>query len=422
MKILLKSARITDIQSPHNNTSKDILIEDGFIVNMATSIEDPEAIKVSAPELHVSQGWVDFKAAYYDPGHEERGGLIKGLDDAAMGGFTHVGVLPTNSPVTDNKAGIEYKLRMAENHCVQLHPLGAISKKQEGKELAEMYDMHLCGTRWFSDDQVTTSESVLTRALLYSKDFKGRIIFSARSHQFVNDGQVNEGLASTYTGLKGDPSLDEKLQLFKAIEIAKYTDCPLHVTGISSQSSLALIEEAKKSEVKITTDVHVMNLIFNESSVYEFDTRFKTLPVLRSEEDRLALWTALEKGLIDSIVSDHRPFIKDDKAVAFDEAYAGAPQQVTLFGAMGASRKINTDKLVEILSVRNREVFEIDSHPIQVGSFADLTLYSPALTWQLDSNNSENEYNPFQNKELKGKSLGIVRGNKFIINQEDLVQ
>jgi len=181
MKILIKSARITDPQSPHNNTSKDILISNGIIENIATSITDPGAIIINIQELHVSQGWVDFKTTFYDPGHEERGGILQGLDDLALGGFTHVGVLPTNSPTTDDKTGIEYKIRMADGHCVKLHPIGAVTKKQEGKELAALYEMFLAGARWFSDDEHPLNEGILYRALLYARDFKGRIIVSPRT-------------------------------------------------------------------------------------------------------------------------------------------------------------------------------------------------------------------------------------------------
>ena len=416
MKILIKSARITDPQSPHNNTSKDILISNGIIENIATSITDPGAIIINIQELHVSQGWVDFKTTFYDPGHEERGGILQGLDDLALGGFTHVGVLPTNSPTTDDKTGIEYKIRMADGHCVKLHPIGAVTKKQEGKELAALYEMFLAGARWFSDDEHPLNEGILYRALLYARDFKGRIIVSPRTNNFVKDAQVNEGIGSTRTGLKGAAAIDEHVAIMKALEIAKYTESAIHFNGISSANSISLLSKAKAEVMNITADVHLMNICFNEEAILDFDTRFKVRPVLRSETDRVALVQALEKGIIDSLVLDHRPFVADDKQVTFDEAEFGAPQATTAYSALLKHSGLTNDRIIELLSIKNRETFGIPSNPIQIGSSADLTCYTPALTWSLPDSMNDKACNPFANASLKGRAVAVINNGIAMLN------
>jgi dihydroorotase len=421
MKILLKSARITDVESPHNNTSKDILISNGRIENIATSITDSDAMPLSIPELHVSQGWVDFKSAFFDPGFEERGGLTQGLDDAALGGFTHVGVLPSDHPSTDTKLAIEYKRRMADGHCVQLHPIGAITKQQKGTELADLFEMFQAGATWFSDDQHPINEGILTRALLYSRDFCGKIMFTPRSTNFVLDAQVNEGMGSTRTGLKGDPSLDERLQVIKAIEIATYTQCALHITGISSKESIAPIQQAKAAGLPITCDVHLMNLCFTEQEILDFDTRYKVLPVLRAASDRVALIQALAHGVIDGVVTDHRPYVLDDKQVAFDEAAFGAPQLLTAYAALLKNTGLSSDQLVEQLSIKNRTLFGIPSNPIQIGAVADLTCYSPTLSWELDSSSRDKACNPFAGKTLNGRAIGIINKGIVMLNHPEHV-
>jgi len=421
MKILLKSARITDVESPHNNTSKDILISNGRIENIATSITDSDAMPLSIPELHVSQGWVDFKSAFFDPGFEERGGLTQGLDDAALGGFTHVGVLPSDHPSTDTKLAIEYKRRMADGHCVQLHPIGAITKQQKGTELADLFEMFQAGATWFSDDQHPINEGILTRALLYSRDFCGKIMFTPRSTNFVLDAQVNEGMGSTRTGLKGDPSLDERLQVIKAIEIATYTQCALHITGISSKESITPIQQAKAAGLPITCDVHLMNLCFTEQEILDFDTRFKVLPVLRAASDRVALIQALAHGVIDGVVTDHRPYVLDDKQVAFDEAAFGAPQLLTAYAALLKKTGLSSDQLVEQLSIKNRTLFGIPSNPIQIGAVADLTCYSPTLSWELDSSSRDKACNPFAGKTLNGRAIGIINKGIVMLNHPEHV-
>lgn len=413
MKILLKAVRITDVGSPHNNTSKDLLIEDGCIKTIATSIDAPDATLISIPQLHVSQGWVDFKCGFNDPGNNESGGILTGLDAAAMGGFTHIGILPTDNPPTDTRSGIEYKLRLASNHAVQLHPIGAISKGLKGQSLAEMADMNAAGTHWFSDNQPLSTRLTM-QALLYAKDFQARIILSAQSPDFYPLAQVNEGLASTLTGLTGHPSFDEKLQVIKAVEISNYTGTPVHITGISSRECLPIIASAKKQGIPISCDVHLMNLCFTEERVLDFDTKFKVSPVLRSEEDRTSLINAIKNGTIDAIVSDHQAVIVDSKKVPFDEADFGAFQFPSTFSALKKYTGLNNDQIVEQLSIKNRSAFNIPFHPIDVEAKADLTLYLPDEP--LDTEFYPKELSPFTQDQLKGKSVGIIRGDHYILN------
>lgn len=415
MKILLKAVRITDPQSPHFRTSKDILIENGVISKIATSLVDQDAETISIPQLNVSQGWVDFKASFKDPGSDESGGILKGLDEAAKGGFTHVGVLPTDEPTADHRAIIDYKIKASHHHAVQLHPIGAVTHKRKGLILAELADMAEAGVCWFSDDQ-SLSTRMLHTALLYSKDFNGKIMVQVYSQHFSSAFQVNEGKASTLTGLTGHPEVDERIEIIKAIELAKYTQRPLHISGVSAASSLALIEDARKDNVTITCDVHIMNLCFTEENTIDFDTRFKVLPVLRSEEDRKALVHALKNKTIDAVVTDHRNVIVDHKDTTFDEADYGTIQFPTAYAALVKHTALNSDQVAEILSVQNRMTFGIQTHPVDVGNLADLTLYTSdkEMVWNSDFPIT---LSPFHNTPLEGNVCGIIRGNQWIINQ-----
>ena len=419
MKIVLKSARITDPKSPYHATTQDVFIENGVIQKIAPSIEEKDALNLSFPNLHISQGWVDFKSNFFDPGFEYRETLTNGLDTAALGGFTHIGALSSESPIADKKSAIEYKIRHAESHAVTLHPIGAITKKQEGKELAELFDMFNSGSRWFSDDLETLNEGMLYRASLYIKDFNGKLIFFPRSKNVSNDGFVNDGEASVFTGLKGDIAMGESIEINKAIAISKYTSCPIHITGISCKDSVEIIGQAKKEGINITADVNVMNLCFNETSVLDFDTQFKVLPVLRSEEDRLALIGGLENRILDGIVSDHRPMHEDEKEIEFDQANFGSTQLQTMFSALNTFSGLDTDQVVEMLSIRNRETFEIPFHPIAEGGMADITLYNPDSLWKVEPKEllSFNKTNPFTHKELKGQVYGIINGNQSILKE-----
>lgn len=417
MKILLKSAKISDTGSSFNNTCQDILIENGIIVNISKSIKDTDALIVESPNLSVSQGWVDFKSNFFDPGFEHKETIQNGLDTAASGGFTHVGSLSSSNPIADKKSQIEYQLKSAENHTVQLHPIGSITKKQSGEELSEMFDMFQSGAGWFSDDLHCINEGILFRALLYSRDFGGKIIFFPRSNIISNNAMIHEGLASLKTGLKADPAISECMEIGKAIFMSKYTDCPVHISGISSKESLELIKDAKKQGLQITADVNCMNLCFDESSIYNFNTEFKVLPVLRSHEDMTALCNGIQDGSIDAIVSDHRPSDSEEKNVDFCEASFGTSQLQTVFSGLLTFSGMSVDTIVCQLAEKNRKTFGITSNPISIGTYADLTLFDPNESWDFnqESNQSLTPHSPFYGQTLKGKVLGIIRGDSTVL-------
>ena len=176
MKILLKSVLISDASSSFFGKTKDILIEDGVYLKIEDSISDADAQIIQHNGLQISQGWVDLKADFCDPGFEQKETIESGLNAAAAGGYTHVFVTPNTHPVVDGKSQIDYLIKNSEFHTTQLHPIGCVTEKREGQNLAEMYDMFQAGAKVFSDDQKSLNGGILYRALLYSKNFGGKII------------------------------------------------------------------------------------------------------------------------------------------------------------------------------------------------------------------------------------------------------
>ncbi len=419
MKLLIKNARVTDPASPHNGQTADIFIENGTITRIGNNLTVSADKTIDIPGLYASPGWVDVFANFADPGYEYKETLETGAAAAAAGGFTDVMVIPNTKPVLQNKAAVEYVTHKSQQLPVSIHPIGAITKNTEGKELAEMYDMKTSGAVAFSDGlDCVQSAGLLVKALQYVKAFDGIIIQLPDDKSINPHGLINEGIVSTQLGLPGKPAMAEELVVERDIKLARYAESKLHFTGVSTGKSLEYIKNGKEEGTGISCSVTPYHLFFCDGDMANYDTNLKVNPPLRHKEDREALRKAVAAGDVDCIATHHLPHEFDSKVMEFEYAKFGMIGLETAYAALcTALPDVAQEQWVQLLAINPRNIFSLPPVAIKEGAKAVLTLFEPGRNWTFTEEHiqSKSKNTPFAGTAFTGKVTGIINGTKSVL-------
>ncbi|MFM7767197.1 MAG: dihydroorotase [Bacteroidota bacterium] len=410
MRLLLRNVRI--IGSGKNEKPTDILIVDGVIKIISSEIKEDYDRVVDVEGACVSPGWFDLRVNFRDPGDEHKETISSGLTAAAKGGFTDVLLMPSTTPPIQSKTDIEYVKSKAQGRLVNAHPAGCLSQGREGKDITEMFDMKSAGAIAFTDDKRPVSDSgLMLRALQYATNVGSLVMTYSDDSGISGKGVVNEGIPATESGLRSSPAFSEELMVSRDLEICRYADARLHFGTLSTKGSIDRIREAKKQGLKVTVDVCIHQLFFDDSAITGYDTNYKVKPPLRSKVDVDALKSALADGTVDAVCSDHAPQDEETKMVEFDFASYGIAGIETTFSALRTScPDMPLGRLVEVLGNGPRRVLGLEEIQIKEGSNACITIFHPDMEHIPARENmaSLSHNNPLIGVKLRGKVLGVV--------------
>lgn len=389
MRIFIKQATIADSRSPFFGQSVDILVESGIISQMGINLNADADEVITGDQLVVSPGFTDIFSHFCDPGLEHKETLASGAAAAKAGGYTRVMVLPNTKPTLSGKTQVEYILQKSKGLGVDILPLGSITQGCEGKELAEMMDMRQTGAVAFTDGlQPIQHSQVMLKALQYVKAFNGTIIQIPDDQNLSRTGLINEGIISTQLGLPGKPKLAETLMLTRDIELLRYTGSRLHVTGISTADSVALIRKAKDEGLAISCSVTPYHLFFSDEDLQTYNTNLKVNPPLRSRTDVDAIKEAVVDGTIDCIASHHQPHEWDSKTCEFEYAKYGMEGLETCFGAvMSALPQLSFEKIANLFAIRPAQIFNLPLPVLKPNQSANLTLFQKSHPYTIHPEN-----------------------------------
>mgnify|MGYP000005361132 FL=1 len=400
---------------------KDIRVADGKIVRIAEGLtaEKNEEV-IDAKGLHVFPGLIDMHVHLREPGFEYKEDIESGCKAAVKGGFTQICCMPNTAPIADNKVVISYiRHRAEEVNLCKVRPVGAITKGEEGEQLADIGEMKKAGAVAISDDGKAVKSSRLMRlAMEYAGGFNMKCLCHCEDKELSDGGVVNEGYNSTLAGLKGIPRAAEDVSISREICLAESLGVPVHICHVSTFSGVRLIRDAKRAGVKVTAETCPHYFAATDDLITGFDTNTKVNPPIREEKDRQAILEGLKDGTLDCIVTDHAPHHPNDKNVEYNLAAFGISGIETSFGfAVTYLYKTSILTLPEIaakMSGNPARILGLEGGEIAEGAAADLTIADLEEEWTVDSSKflSKGKNTPFNGRKLLGAiKYTIVDGN-----------
>ena len=233
---------------------------------------------------------------------------------------------------------------------------------------------------------------------------------------------MTEGLLASRLGLPGVPAIAETVQLERDLRLVELTGARYHADIVTVESSLAPLRRAKEAGLEVTASASAAHIALNELDVGDYRTFCKLRPPLRAESDRAAIEAAIAEGLIDTIVSSHRPQDEESKRLPFELAAPGGVGLETLLAVtlrMYHEGLVGLPRLFEMLSLTPSRLLGQDTGRLTAGAPADLVIFDPDLPWVVDRHElrSKSRNSPFDGATLQGRVERTVVSGETVFDR-----
>lgn len=419
MITLIKNGYVVDPASAREGKF-DILIKDDRVLKVEANIK-PDDYKIKVDKVieaggkFVMPGFIDLHVHLREPGYEYKETILTGSLAAACGGFTTICAMPNTNPALDNPDTLKYVFDQAERGLVNIYPIAAITKGQEGRELNNIAELVKAGAVAISEDGKSVMDTLLYYKAMEEAAKIGVSVFAhCEDKSLAADGVMNAGEKADELGLPGISNAVEDIITARDVLMAKETGAKLHLCHCSTKGSTFILDMAKQKGINITGETCPHYFTLSDKDIPEDDANYKMNPPLRSPEDVEAIKNALKNDILDVIATDHAPHSMEEKEESMLKAPFGIVGLETAFSItwteLVKTGILSYRQLVEKMSLNPAKILNIDRGCIGEGSVADIVIIDPDREYTIDKNEffSMGKNTPFHGKKVYGKVLYTI--------------
>ncbi|MDK0697119.1 dihydroorotase [Clostridium perfringens] len=398
MNLLIKNVNLID---ESNNFFGDIYIENGLIKELGTEL-NKECETLDGKGLVLMPAFIDTHAHFRDPGFEYKEDIESGSKAAVRGGYTTVTLMPNTKPVCSSKEVLDYVVNKGkEVGLVDLYQTVSITKNLSGEEINHLKEFEgNPNVKAITDDGKGVSDSkIMMEAMKIAKENNWIVMSHAESPEFS----------------KVDMRLAENMMTWRDITLAKFIDCRLHMSHVSTKEAMKYIIEGKNDGVKVTCEITPHHLALNNKI-----SNYRVNPPIREEEDVNFLIKAIKMNYVDCIGTDHAPHSKEDKE-------KGAPGMIGIEQAFSIcytklvkENHISLNKLSQLMSGNAAKLLNINKGKLQPGFLGDLVLIdlNKKRVFKEEDIVSRSKNTPFNGMEFYGDVVVTIKNGKIVYKSE----
>ena len=398
MNLLIKNVNLID---ESNNFFGDIYIEKGLIKELGTEL-NKECETLDGKGLVLMPAFIDTHAHFRDPGFEYKEDIESGSKAAVRGGYTTVTLMPNTKPVCSSKKVLDYVVNKGkEVGLVDLYQTVSITKNLSGEEINHLREFEgNPNVKAITDDGKGVSDSkIMMEAMKIAKENNWIVMSHAESPEFS----------------RVDMRLAENMMTWRDITLAKFVDCRLHMSHVSTKEAMKYIIEGKNDGVKVTCEITPHHLALNNKI-----SNYRVNPPIREEEDVNFLIKAIKMNYVDCIGTDHAPHSKEDKE-------KGAPGMIGIEQAFSIcytklvkENHISLNKLSQLMSGNAAKLLNLNKGKLQPGFLGDLVLIdlNKKRIFKEEDIVSRSKNTPFNGMEFYGDVVLTIKNGKIVYKGE----
>ena len=398
MNLLIKNVNLID---ESNNFFGDIYIEKGLIKELGTEL-NKECETLDGKGLVLMPAFIDTHAHFRDPGFKYKEDIESGSKAAVRGGYTTVTLMPNTKPVCSSKEVLDYVVNKGkEVGLVDLYQTVSITKNLSGEEINHLREFEgNPNVKAITDDGKGVSDSkIMMEAMKIAKENNWIVMSHAESPEFS----------------RVDMRLAENMMTWRDITLAKFVDCRLHMSHVSTKEAMKYIIEGKNDGVKVTCEITPHHLALNNKI-----SNYRVNPPIREEDDVNFLIKAIKMNYVDCIGTDHAPHSKEDKE-------KGAPGMIGIEQAFSIcytklvkENHISLNKLSQLMSGNAAKLLNLNKGKLQPGFLGDLVLIdlNKKRIFKEEDIVSRSKNTPFNGMEFYGDVVVTINNGKIVYNGE----